>query len=126
MLPVSPVVIPTVIDRTQLTLPPPDENVLQIDNVYGVGRLDSEMVVIKHVGDGDLIMTGWKMVDEHNHQYIFPHLTLSKGMVNINTRAGIDTVKDLHWGLTRALWQSGEHVRIYDPLGNLRADYLIP
>jgi hypothetical protein len=88
--------------------------------------LDSEVVVIKHIGEGELWLTGWKMVDEHNHQYIFPRLALSKGMVNIYTRAGIDSVKDLHWGQTRALWQSGGHVRIFDPLGNLRADYLIP
>jgi hypothetical protein len=113
-------------DVTQSTLPPAAESVLAIDNVFGAGRLDSEVVVVKRVGEGELWLTGWKMIDEQNHQYTFPRLSLNKGDINIYTQAGIDTAKDLHWGQAKAMWQAGRKVRIIDPLGNLRAEYLIP
>jgi hypothetical protein len=126
VIPVSLMSTPTPTDTIQSTLPPSDTSLLQIDNVFGAGRLDSEMVVVKRIGEGDLWLTGWKMVDEQNHPYIFPRLLLNKGSVNIYTRAGIDTPRDLHWGQAKAMWQTGKKVRILDPLGNLRAEYIIP
>jgi len=114
-------------DTIQATLPPTGAAVLQIDNVYGVGRWDSEMVVVKRVGEGELWLSGWKMVDEQNHQFVFPQLLLNNnGNVNIYTRGGVDTARDLHWGKDKAMWQTGEKVRILDSMGNLRAEYTIP
>jgi hypothetical protein len=108
------------------TLPDIGETILQIDNVYGVGRLSDEVVVIRRLGEGELWLTGWKLVDEHKHQYTFPRLSLDKGEINVHTQAGIDTVRDLHWGLSQSVWTFGEKVRIIDPLGNARAEYTIP
>ena len=126
IIPPLPFSTPTPTDSVQAVLPPAGESLIQIDNVFGVGRLDSEMVVVKRVGEGELWLTGWKMVDEQNHAYIFPRLLLNKGSINIYTRAGIDTAKDLHWGQPKAMWQTGKKVRIFDPLGSLRAEYVIP
>ena len=118
---------PTPTDAAQGTLPPSSISLLQIYNVYGTGRLDSEMVVVKRVGDGELWLTGWKMVDEQNNVFVFPRLQLNKNSnVNIYTRAGIVTARDLYWGREKAMWHTGEKVRILDPLGNLRAEYVIP
>jgi hypothetical protein len=116
--------IPT--ESVQSTLPSSGESILQIENVFGVGRLDSEIVVVKRIGEGELWLTGWKMLDEQNHQFTFPRLLLNKGSINIYTRAGIDTARDLHWGQTKSMWITGEKVRILDPLGNQRAEYIIP
>jgi hypothetical protein len=108
------------------TLPDPTEIILQIDNIYGVGQLQNEVIVIRRVGEGELWLTGWKLVDEQNHQYVFPRLSLDKGEINVHTQAGVDTVRDLHWGLSKSVWTFGEKVSIIDPLGNLRAEYTIP
>ena len=125
-IPISFLTTPTPTEAIQSTPPPVGEAILQIDNVFGAGRLDSEVVVVKRLGEGELWLTGWKMVDEANHIYTFPRLSLIKGSINIYTQAGIDTAEDLHWGQPRALWQPGRKVRIFDPIGNLRAEYIIP
>ena len=107
-------------------LPAAGENTLEIENVFGVGRLQDEMVVIKHVGESELSLAGWKLVDEQNHEYVFPRITLTQGEINVYTQAGIDSAKDLHWGQNQSVWKFGGKVRIYDPLGTLRAEYTIP
>jgi hypothetical protein len=57
----------------------------------------------------------------------FPNLTLSpNGSVRIYTRRGTNTVIELYWGLESAAWQRGDKVRLLDPEGNLRAEYIIP
>ncbi|MCE1251997.1 MAG: lamin tail domain-containing protein [Anaerolineae bacterium] len=108
------------------TLPAAGEQVLVIDNVFGVGRLQDEVVLIRHTGNHELSLAGWKLVDENNLEYIFPRITLNQGEINIYTQAGVDTAKDLHWGQAQSVWKFGEKVRILDPLGNQRAEYTIP
>ena len=108
------------------TLPPTSQAVLQINNVYGVGHIEDEVVVIQRLGEGEMSLSGWKLVDGHNHQFIFPQLTLNAGLLNVYSRSGTNTAKDLYWNQAHAVWQTGEKVQIYDPLGNLRAEYNIP
>ncbi len=109
------------------TLPALDAAVIQIQNVYGPGDLDTESVRLQRVGDGELWLTGWQLKDKNGNLYTFPQLLLNKdGAAEVYTKAGPDSVIELHWGLDKPVWSAGEEVRLLDPEGNLRAKYVIP
>jgi hypothetical protein len=109
------------------TLPPLDQAVIQIENVYGPGDPQNEVVVLKRMGDGQLSLTGWQLKDEDGHEFTFPELVLSKdGAVQVFTNPGVNTVIALHWGKTEAMWRPGEQVSLFDSSGNTRASYRIP
>lgn len=100
---------------------------IQIQNVFGVGDIDNEVVQLKRAGTGDLWLTGWQLKDQNGHTFTFPKLLLNKdGAVQVYTRAGPDTVIELHWGLSSAVWHTGELVSLLDPHGVLQASYQIP
>jgi len=101
-----------------------------IDSVIGAGDLDSERVMLKQRGEGELSLVGWRLEDNQGNIFIFPQfpqLILYKGgAVNIYTKVGSNTVVDLYWGLDQPVWKSGDTVVLKDPQGNERASYLIP
>jgi hypothetical protein len=100
---------------------------MQIVTVIGAGNLDSERVLLKRSGSGELALAGWQLTDEDGHVYTFPQLTLYQdGAVNVYTGLGQDTVVDLYWGLSAPVWQSGETVTLYDAQGKVRASFAIP
>lgn len=106
---------------------PAGKTVIEIKNVFGVGDLQNEVVVIKRVGDGALSMARWKMEGSQSGSYTFPDLVLNKdGAVQIYSRSGVDTVIELFWSLERAAWVSGEQITLIDPQGTVRATYTIP
>jgi len=106
-------------------LPAGDEKIA-IDNVFGVGDFQTEVVEIKRDSDTDLVLTGWKLRDENGHEYTFPNLTLKKGAIRVYTRSGVDSVIELFWGQNEAIWAPGELVALIDTQGTLRASYRIP
>jgi hypothetical protein len=109
------------------TPPPLDQVVIEINNVFGVGELQTESVRLQRLGEGELWLTGWQLKDSDGNVYVFPELLLNKdGAVEINTRAGTDTVIELHWGLAQAAFHPGEDVHLLDPQGNLRSSFRIP
>ncbi len=98
-----------------------------IDNVFGVGNLKDEYVLLKRTGDGELVMTNWRLDDGNGNTYTFPDLTLyQNGAVQIHTAAGVDSVVDLYWGRSQSVWQVGKIVTLYDDKGGVRASYRIP
>lgn len=100
---------------------------MQIVTVIGAGDIDTEKVVLKRTGGGELSLSGWQLTDQDGHIYTFPQLTLYQdGAVNVYSRFGQDTVVDLYWGRTAAIWQAGETVTLYDALGEIRASFTIP
>jgi len=109
-------------------IPPLEQEVIQIEIIYGAGHLEDEQVIITRVGQGDLYLAGWFLVDDQDNRYEFPaQLVLKPGAkIQLNSRLGQDSAVELFWNASGALWQSGENARIYDPLGNLRAEYLVP
>ncbi|NPV84604.1 MAG: lamin tail domain-containing protein [Anaerolineae bacterium] len=113
-------------DVSQSALPSNSEALIQIKNVYGVGNIDTEVVVIERNASDTLDLNGWQMVDENGNRYTFPRLSFTKGEINIHTRPGINTPKDLYWELPYAVWSTGEKVKILDAAGNERASYVIP
>ncbi|HEX9012779.1 MAG TPA: lamin tail domain-containing protein [Anaerolineaceae bacterium] len=98
-----------------------------IDNVFGVGNLKDEYVLIKLNGDSQLDLTKWRLDDGNGNTYTFPAITLyNEGAVQVHTAGGVDTVVDLYWGRTEAVWQEGKIVTLYDDKGSIRATYRIP
>jgi len=109
------------------TLPPLDRPVILIKNVFGTGDLQNEVILLNRQGEGKLELTGWQLKDGNGHSYTFPKLVLNQdGAVQIYTRAGADSVIELHWGLDQPIWKSGMTVSLLDPIGNLRASFHIP
>jgi hypothetical protein len=108
-------------------VPPLGQQVIKIENVFGMADLEKEVVLLKREGEGELWLTGWRMKDLQGHTYTFPKLLLNKdGAVQVYTHTGTDSVITLYWGLSQAIWNSGDRVTLLDPQGNLRAEYNIP
>lgn len=98
-----------------------------IDSVIGAGDLNSERVLLKRTGPGELSLAGWQLLEEDGEVFTFPKLTLYEdGAVNLYTRPGQPTVVDLYWGLDAPVWRSGETVVLLDDKGDVRATYRVP
>jgi LysM repeat protein len=98
-----------------------------IDSVIGAGDLNSERVLLKRTGPGELSLSGWQLLEEDGEVFTFPKLTLYEdGAVNLYTRSGQPTVVDLYWGLDIPVWRSGETVVLLDGNGDVRATYRVP
>ena len=109
------------------TLNPQTDIAVKISSVVGAGTLESEIVVVKYEGEGQLDLASWQLKDEDGNTFEFPKLTLyPNGAVQIHTATGTDTVIDLYWGVGDAVWSSGESARLFDAQGNLRAVYRVP
>ncbi len=111
---------------TNAALVPAGDGKITIENVFGVGDYQTEVVEITRDSDTDLVLTGWKLRDESGHEYTFPNLTLKKGAIRIYTRSGTDSVIELFWGQKQAVWEPGELVALVDAQGTLQASYRIP
>jgi hypothetical protein len=109
------------------TLNPQTDIAVKISSVVGAGTLNSEIVVVKFEGEGQLDLASWQLKDGNGNTFTFPKLTLyPNGAVQVHTTAGTDTVIDLYWGIGDAVWSSGENARLFDAQGNLRAVYRVP
>jgi LysM repeat protein len=101
-----------------------------IDSVIGAGDLDSERVLLKHRGEGDLSLVGWRLEDSLGNVFVFPEfpqITLfTGGAVYVYSKSGTNTVADIYWGLEQPLWQSGVTITLKDVQGNIRSTYLVP
>lgn len=113
---------------TIASIPPLEEEVIRIDNIYGAEYLQDERVVLQRVGVSDLPIYGWYLEDEDGNRFEFPGITLKPGAtLEVYSRSGDSTsVLKLFWGAGRSVWEIGETARVYDPQGNLRAEYVIP
>ncbi len=109
------------------TLDPAVKIDVEIVSVIGAGAFDTEMVLVRYSGEGELDLGGWTLEDEDKNVYDFPQLTLyPAGAVQVHTMAGQDTVVDLYWDLNQSVWQSGEEVKLIDSQGTERASYKVP
>ncbi len=100
---------------------------LEINTVIGAGDIDNERVLIRHVGQEELSLAGWKLRDADGNTFTFPALTMfSGGAVTVFSNAGPTSVVELHWGLEGSVWQEGELATLEDPDGNLQASYTVP
>jgi LysM repeat protein len=113
-----------------LRIPVHAQGSVVIDSVVGAGDLDSESVLLKYDGEGELSLVGWRLEDDRGDVFIFPEapqLTLFPGgAVNIYTRSGVNTVVELYWGLEKPVWTSGSTVILRDNQGNVHTRYKVP
>jgi len=129
--PVSGVILPPEATATA-SLPdatpiPADVQVVEITNIVGTGSVNIEVVTLQRVGDGELHMDGWRLEDSSGHRFIFPDIVLYKGgTVHVFTRAGSNSVNELFWGLSEAVWKSGKTISLFDNHGILRATLVVP
>jgi len=100
---------------------------VKISSVVGAGNVNSEIVVVRYDGSGQLDLAAWQLKDDNGNTFTFPKLTLyPNGAVQVHTIAGTDSVIDLYWGIGEPVWNSGENARLFDSQGNLRAVYRVP
>ena len=110
----------------QPTLPSLNESVIAITNVFGAGNIDSEYIVLERVGQGDLDLSGWYLIDEKGNKFVFPTFDLMQGELEIHSRSGVDSANKLYWNASEAMWSSGEIARVLDPQGQERSAFTIP
>ena len=48
-------------DQASATLPPLDTPVIEIEAIIGAGDQAAEALILKRVGEGELLLTGWKI-----------------------------------------------------------------
>ena len=107
-------------------LPPLDTPVIKIANVFAAGDLQNELLIVERVGEGDLNLSSWQIIDEDKNAFVFPAIELVKGQISIYSRVGSNTVNTLFWGSDTPIWSPGETVRIFDSAGQERASFEIP
>ncbi|MEL7643652.1 MAG: hypothetical protein AAGU25_06055, partial [bacterium] len=56
----------------QVTLPSLGKDVLEIENVFGYGDLQTEVVRIRHIGSDPLLLQDWILQDGDGNVYTFP------------------------------------------------------
>jgi LysM repeat protein len=98
---------------------------VEIAEVNGAGVLDTEAVFLLNSG-GTAAMAGWTLDDGEGQVYRFPDFTLHGGAVSVHTKAGVNTVIDLYWGLDHAVWTSGKVITLRDAEGNQYSTFKIP
>ena len=100
---------------------------VSIDSVVGAGDLETERVLLRRTGPGELSLAGWRLVEAGGEEFVFPQLTLFEGgAVNVYTKAGQPTVVDLFWGLSGPVWEPGETVTLLDSQNREHATFQIP
>ncbi len=100
---------------------------LQISLVIGAGDIEEERVIIRQTGEAQVSLQGWQLIAPAGEVYTFPQLVLFKdGAVTVFTKAGANSVAELHWGLDRPVWSPGDVVSLRDPAGNIVAAYQVP
>jgi LysM repeat protein len=103
--------------------PPPE---IAIARVIDAGQMASEAVVLLNQG-GPLDLAGWRLRSESGAEYLFPSLTLFEGgSVNIHTADGQNSVVDLYWGQSDAVWARGASIFLVNPAGDIEVRYTIP
>lgn len=125
--PTVPAVEAATVEPTIASIPPLEQEVIRIEVIYGAEYIQDERVVLQRVGTSDLPIYGWTLEDEDGNRFDFPGITLKPGAtLEVYSRSGESTVLKQFWGADRSVWEIGETARVYDPQGNLRAEYVIP
>lgn len=99
---------------------------LAFRSVDNPGIYESEKVTIVNLG-GAVQLGGWVLAGPDGATYTFPALRLHEnGQVSVHTAVGQNSVTDLYWGQSAAIWQPGMGVRLLDPNGVEQATLTVP
>jgi LysM repeat protein len=108
------------------TLTPSGPPLVEIDQVMGVGNLETEAIVLRNEG-GAVSLDAWTLSSSSEETFALPALTLfTEGEVRVHSADGDDTPRDLYWARTEPVWHEGELVTLRDAEGNVVDTYIIP
>ena len=97
-----------------------------ITNIVGANDISAEGIVLQNMG-AIIDLTGWTLTDGEDNVYTFDSLRLfSSGQITLYTLPGLNTPTTIFWGLTHALWQTGDIVTLYDAEGNVQSSVRVP
>lgn len=103
------------------------EAIVEITAVIGPSQLADEAVLLTNSGEAPIALQSWKLLDADGHEYRFGQVTLFAGSdLRLNTASGSNSPTALYWGLTEAVWESGEIVTLQDGGGAIRATFTVP
>lgn len=103
------------------------EAVVEITAVIGPDQLADEAVLLTNSGDAPIALQNWTLLDEDGHEYRFGQVTLFAGSdLQLNTTSGANGPTALFWGLSEAIWTSGETVTLQDSTGATRVTFTVP
>ena len=103
------------------------EAVVEITAVIGPEQLADEAVLLTNTGNAPIALQDWKLLDEDGHEYQFAQVTLFAGSdLRLNTTSGSNSPTALYWGLSEAIWTSGETVTLQDSTGTTQISYVVP
>ena len=101
---------------------------LEISSIIGAGDLGTERIVIRNVSETQLSLMGWRLIDQQNHEFVFPDSfeLYVGGAVTVHTQTGENSVFELFWGSDEPVWEVGEAASLLDLDGNPQASYIVP
>jgi competence protein ComEC len=85
-------------------------------------NLTEEWVAIANHGNGTVDLAGWTLGDEAGHTYTFPEDAelASAANLTVHTGEGEDSVEELYWGRSQAVWNNGgDRATLRDAAGGL-------
>jgi len=98
-----------------------------IANLFGAGDLATERVRLLCQGESEVLLAGWRLLDQDGYVFTFPQLTLYPGgAVDVYTGKGVNDVSALYWGLEKAVWEAGETATLIDGEGNVVGKMVVP
>lgn len=101
---------------------------LEIRSVQGAGDLEVEVVEIINNGSRQIGLEGWRLSDQSGAAYVFGKITVFENGagIQLHTKQGEDGFADYYWGLSEAVWSSGEQVTLTDIEGTVQATFVVP
>jgi LysM repeat protein len=103
------------------------EAVVAVTAVIGPGQLAEEAVLLTNSGEDRIALQDWTLLDEDGHEYEFGQVTLFAGSdLRLNTTSGANGPTALFWGLSEAIWTTGETVTLQDSSGVTRVTFTVP
>jgi endonuclease/exonuclease/phosphatase family metal-dependent hydrolase len=87
--------------------------------------IDAEFVLLNNLTSEAINMTGWKLYDRANHQFIFPSFTLAPNeQVKVWTKSGLNDMQNLFWNHRRSIWNNqGDRATLKDNAGDIVSTY---
>lgn len=92
----------------------------------GTEALHDEYVVLQNRGSNAVDLTGWSVIDEGNHRYLFPQFMLAPGAkATLRSGVGRNIATDLYWGSRTPIWNNnGDSLTLKNAQGRLVVTYV--